>query len=179
MGGSGCGKSTLAVACLRSGWTYFSDEHPILALERGRVVGRSFVNRIGLKPVSLAQFPDLAGARRWHAGRGKWYVDPTGIAPGCPGDVCRIDVVLFPRFDATGHFSARRLSQGGLLRRLLGDEYYRGLVALGGGAAAARRRHLRLSLRLAASVPGFAIRYGLADVPAFPQKIEPLLEILG
>jgi hypothetical protein len=175
MGDSGCGKSTLAVAFLRHGWAYFSDEHPILALERGRVVGRSFANRIGLKPASLAQFPDLAGAARWHAGRKKWYVDPTGVAPACLGDVCRIAVVLFPRFDATARFSARRLPQGELLGRLLGDEYYRGLVALGGGATAARRRHQRLSLRLAASVTGFAIRYGPTDVQTFPRRVEPLV----
>jgi GT2 family glycosyltransferase len=175
MGESGCGKSTLAVAFLQHGYAYFSDEHPILALERGRVVGRSFVNRIGLTPLSLAQFPELSGAARWHTGRGKWYVDPTRVAPGRLGQACRIEALLFPRFDVRGRFRAARLSPAALLRRLLTDEYYRGLVALGDGAAAARRGHQRLSLRLAATARGFAIRYGPADIAAFPRNVERLL----
>jgi hypothetical protein len=174
MGASGCGKSTLAVAFLQCGYAYFSDEHPILALERGRIVGRSFVNRIGLRPVSLARYPHLARAARWHAPRGKWYVDPGRVPPGRLGDVCGIDVVLFPRFAPGGRFRATRLSPADVLRRLLADEYYRGLIALGDGAAAARRSHQRLSLRLAATVKGFAIRYGPADIEAFPRKVERL-----
>jgi len=176
MGESGCGKSTLAVAFLRRGYAYFSDEHPVLALDRRRVVGRSFVNRIGLTPVSFAQFPELAGAARWHPERGKWYVDPTRVAPGRLGETCRIDAVLFPRFDAGARFRVARLSPAALLRRLFADEYYRGLVALGDGAAAARRRHQRLCLRLAATARGFAIRYGPADIETFPRNVERLLD---
>src|SRR6185295_16950192 len=33
VGESGCGKSTLSLALMRQGYAYFSDEHPVLALE--------------------------------------------------------------------------------------------------------------------------------------------------
>ena len=143
MGESGCGKSTLSLALLRSGYTYFSDEHPVLALEADAVIGRGFANRIGVSGVSLGNFPELRTAATWSRARRKWYLAPEAVWPASIGQTCSVDTVLFPALPGT-RLRTRRLGPLEFLGRLQQDEYYRVLARPRDVARLARETHLRL-----------------------------------
>jgi len=174
MGESGCGKSTLSLALIRRGYAYFSDEHPILAVEGDVIIGRGFANRIGVSSVSLHNFPELCGVAAWSRARRKWYLAPEAVRPGCVGQACRVDAVLFPAFRAGARPRTRRLSPLTFLGRLQRDEYYGVLAKLGDGARRAREAHLRLLLKLVRSASAFEITYGAGDVPSFPVRLDTL-----
>jgi glycosyl transferase family 2 len=172
MGESGCGKSTLSLAFIRRGYAYFSDEHPMLALDGDAVIGRSFASRIGVSARSLGSFPDLRRAAVWSHRRHKWYLSPEAVRAGCVGRACRIDTVLFPRFRPTARLRIRRLRPLDFLRRLQQDEYYGLLARLADGARAARDAHLRLLLKLVRSTSAFAVTYGVGDILRVPAWLD-------
>jgi hypothetical protein len=173
MGESGCGKITLSLALLRSGYAYFSDEHPVLALEGDAVIGRGFANRIGVSGVSLGNFPELRTAATWSRARRKWYVAPEVVWPASIGQACCVDTVLFPAFPNT-RLRTRRLGPLQFLGRLQQDEYYRALARPGDGARRARETHLRLFLRLVRSACAFEVTYGPGDIAQFAERLERL-----
>jgi GT2 family glycosyltransferase len=174
MGESGSGKSTLSLALIRRGYAYFSDEHPVMALEGDTIIGRGFGNRIGVSARSLRHFPGLRAAAVWSERRRKWYLMSEAVRPDCVGRSCRIETVLFPRFRPTARLRVRRLRPLAFLRRLQQDEYYVMLAGLADGARAARDTHLRLLLKLVRSAPAYAVTYGVGDLWRLTDWLETL-----
>lgn len=74
-GARGAGKSTLSVAFVKEGFQFFSEEHPIVQIEKEQVVGKSFVNKIGLVPISMQNFPELKKWAEWSPNLEKYYID--------------------------------------------------------------------------------------------------------
>ena len=173
-GPSGTGKSTLSVACLEDGFRYYSDEHPLLAMDRrGRITGKSFWNSVGLPPAGFRNFPGLKGKAVWSGAHRKYELDPGSVWPDCLGVSCTIQKVVFPVFRTKTGFKARRLNAGEFLGRLLRDDYFYS-ERRNPKRLALSRRHFELMTELVRTTAGFAVEYGPRDIPRMPLLLENL-----
>jgi len=171
-GGSGAGKSILSVAFLRHGFTYFSDEHPIVELRNGEILGRSFVNRISLSSLSVTNFPAIKKRLKWNSNTRKFYMNPWK-KNGSPPATCSINKILFPRFHPHGTFTIRRLKPLELFRELAQDDYFL-IDTHDSFRNNLGPNHLRIMMKLANSGEGFVVNYGPADIVNLPAVIENL-----
>lgn len=171
-GGSGAGKSILSVAFLRHGFTYFSDEHPIVELRNGEILGRSFVNRISLSSLSVTNFPAIKKRLKWNSNTRKFYMNPWK-ENGSPPATCSIDKILFPRFHPRGTFTIQKLKPLELFRELAQDDYFL-IDTHDSFRNNLGPNHLRIMMKLANSGEGFVVNYGPADIVNLPAVIENL-----
>ncbi len=174
MGNSGTGKSTFSAIGVQNGFRYYSDEHPLVALKDNKVVGKSFYNLIGLKPVSRKNFLDLAPKMTWSRERNKYYLDPESIHGGCLGDVCEIKKVIFPAFTPHGgKIRVKELKKKEFLKALFRDEYFNFNI----GNEMSEKLSLSsfyFSARMAGSAKGFTLDYGTACIRQLPSVLEKL-----
>ena len=172
LGQSGVGKSTLSVAFLNQGFTYFSDEHPIIALHNGKILGKSFKNRIGLTRLSANHFPTLKQSFRWNHYMDKFYLDP--LKKNEPlFNTCSIDKILFPRFQRYGTFSIQKLKPHELFGELTQDDYFF-MDTEDNFNNKLGHYHIQIMMELAKDRKGFAINYGPSDIAKLPAIVEKL-----
>ncbi len=171
-GQSGAGKSTLSLSFLRQGFTYFSDEHPIVELNKGKIIGRSFMNRISIPSLSAKKnFPDLKKNLEWNSNIRKFYFNHVS-KNGSLSATCSIDKILFPKFHRHGTFSIRRLKPIELFEQLTQDDYFF-LNTQDSFKNNLGQNHLRIMMKLAGRA-GFVMNYGPTDIGNLPASIENL-----
>lgn len=174
LGEKGAGKSTLSTVCMKRGFLYFSDEHPILEFEAGRVQGRSFVNKIALTAVSAKKnFSDLLSRMEWSNSRKKYLLDPSKVWARRIGAVTRISRVIFPKFKLDAEFSVKRMNRDVFFQRLLEDEYLR-ITLEKEQKNPEKSAPRRIAALLAKTARGYAIEYGPGDIPRLPALLERL-----
>ncbi len=172
VGRSGAGKSTLSVAFLNHGFNYFSDEHPIVELCNGKIIGRNFINRVGLPSLSAKNFPAFKKSFKWNANIRKFDFNPWTKNESLP-ETCSIDKILFPKFQPRSVFSIRRLKPLELFRELTQDDYFF-IDTQDDFKNKLGQNHLKIMLELANGRKGFAVNYGPADIGNLPATIENL-----
>ncbi|OGW82610.1 MAG: hypothetical protein A2Z83_05870 [Omnitrophica bacterium GWA2_52_8] len=174
MGEKGAGKSTLATACLQAGYRYFSDEHPVLELNNGRVRGRSLFNSVALPAVSVEKnFSSLKNSMIWSAGRKKYLLDPLKIWRGCAGDVSDVLRVIFPRFRKNERLSVKTMDRSSFRRRLLDDEYLR-TVCGNENENSKKTVPQKIAAQLSETSRGYTLVYGAKDILRIPVLLEGL-----
>lgn len=160
------------MAFLHHGFNYFSDEHPILELRNGRIVGKSFMNRIGLTSVSAKNFPTLKKSFQWNPNIRKFYFSPLKEDESL-SDTCSIDKILFPKFKRDGVFNIRKLKPLELFNELAQDDYFFVDTQDNFGNKLGRN-HVQLMMELTKDREGFEVNYGTADIENLPAVIENL-----
>ncbi|MDO8729892.1 MAG: glycosyltransferase [Candidatus Omnitrophota bacterium] len=171
MGQSGAGKSTLSVVFLRSGYRYYSDEHPIIQMDGTGVVGKSFPNRIALPAVSLRNFPGARKKFHYERSVGKHCIHPQAVWDGPLGSVCRVRKLIFPKFRENGGLTLKPLSVAQTLDRLKSDDYYKMNCGYG-QRDLLWRTHGAILNRLAHEARGFELTYGPSGIPDMVKAVE-------
>lgn len=171
-GRSGVGKSTLSVVFLSHGFTYLSDEHPIIELSNGKIVGKSFKNRIGLPIQSTKNFPKLKNYFQWNSNVRKFYFDPWKKDETVHSR-CLIDKIIFPKFRHHGIFRIRKLKPVELFDRLTRDDYFF-MDNQDDFKNSLGQNHLEILMELTNGRKGFEVNYGPADIRKLPAVIENL-----
>jgi hypothetical protein len=135
-------------------------------------MGKSVINRIGLSPLALGNFPGLRERFQWYPETGKYYIDAEDVSSGCLGTACAVDTVIFPHFRRRGRFRVRRLATADLFTRLLQDEYF--ILAFRSerkGENKFHKGHVELLTALATSARGFSVDYRREDIEALPLRL--------
>lgn len=174
LGVKGAGKSTLSASCMRGGYHYFSDEHPILEIKAGRVKGLSFISPIALPPVSARNnFSDLRDWMVWSPKRRKFILRPEKVWPGRIGKTTPVHTVLFPKFRKNASLSIQKMGREDFLKRLMQDEYLPVTLPfekdIHRESVSSRLIHL-----LGRTASAFTLEYGIKDIPVIPYAIEKL-----
>lgn len=170
MGQDGAGKSTLALSFWAQGYHYFSDEHAILACRNKQIVGKSFINRIGIPRVSAKNFPHLKHLFSWDRGVEKYYLYPERIRPWTAEKDCVITKVLFPRFKKDGRLAVRKLGKQEFFEKLLEDPYL-ALHSQEDQEKELTKRYLGLFFELKELATAYEIEYARGDIHSLPRYI--------
>ena len=174
LGSKGVGKSTLSTACVSAGYRYFSDEHPIVEIGRGKIVGHPFISPIGLNEKSADNFPELKARMKWSSARNKYLLNLDEVWPGRIGKKCVVSAVIFPKFGLKSKLSVKKLNAKKFLHAVLQDEY---LGALTGFEA--KKFYVptprKIASLLSRTARGYTIEYGPEDILRMPALFEKLL----
>jgi hypothetical protein len=99
VGPSGHGKTTLALALVREGWRYLSDDVLVLQSRSDGVAARAMRRGFSCTPETARLFPELTatGPARLDMFDGKQLLDVAAVYPGRFADQCRPRLLLFPQ----------------------------------------------------------------------------------
>ncbi len=164
MGEPRAGKSTLALSFIQAGYDYFCDEHPILTRQKGRVIGKSFINRIAIPAVSRKNFPEIQKSLRWESYFKKYFFAPKDGKSISFGSSAKISAVIFPEFHSKDKLVVRKLDSMKFFLRLCQDDYFivdrrtakERLLSL---------KHLHFFEQLSKSARGYTLQYGKRQIP--------------
>ncbi len=173
MGQDGAGKSTLTLAFLAHGYDYFSDEHAILTCRNKQIIGKSFINRIGIPRISAKNFPRLKHLFSWDGAVKKYYLYPKRVRRWAMGKDCVVTKVLFPAFKKYGRLAVRRLDKREFFEKLLEDAYL-ALNSREGYEKRSAKRYLKLFFKLKESAAGYEVKYTRGDICSLPEYISNL-----
>ncbi len=170
IGNSGVGKSTISTLLTEAGFTYFSDEHPILQDSSLGVYGLPFPNQISLEERVVRRLKLERFSPRWIAQREKYYIDPLKL--GSIGkEKCLIKKILFPEFSETSKFHCQALSANELLRELKKEEYFCINYYNTDPVGIHAQHQLDMFNRLVSQAKGYKLRYGLEELSTLPDTI--------
>jgi hypothetical protein len=117
-GPSGCGKSTLAVALVRCGGAYLSDDAVLLRAERDGVVALALRKPFSVEHARAAEYSDIVTAASSPSGP-KRRADPARTYPDQRLSAFHPHALLFPRIVAAPASELRRIPRSVALAMLL------------------------------------------------------------
>jgi hypothetical protein len=97
---SEAGKTTLVAGLVRAGFGYLSDE--AVAIDRDTLEIHPYRKPLSIDTGAWPLFPELEPHADLPTDAYKtdqWQVPPAAIRPGALGGPCRVDLVVFPRYD--------------------------------------------------------------------------------
>jgi len=173
IGHSRAGKSTLSLCAVQAGFKFLSDEQPLLALRRGRVVAHPFPRRIRIDRAAAGLFPNLRPILKSCPSR-RLVFHIEKVWPGCIASSCRPRILLFPRFQARGRLRLSRLQPSEALARLLQDDHF--IWYKNSPQPNLSHQHLALFEKLARQASAHTLEYGNRDLPRIPSLFHRLLD---
>jgi hypothetical protein len=113
------GKTTLVAGLVRAGFDYFTDE--AVALDRSTLEIHPYPKPLSIDRGAWPLFPELephAVATDDDPRDGQWQVPVEAIRPGAVGEPCRVDVIVFPRYERGARTSLEPLRRAEALVEL-------------------------------------------------------------
>jgi len=167
---SGAGKSTLALALVRQGWGFLSDDALLLEERGSGIEALPFRRTFGLLPETLAWLSVPGGTWTPHPSDGrKRSVPLADLLPEQAVERCRPSVLVFPQILDTPASRLQPLRPAEALTRLMRQS---GLITLDPGWT---REHMAVLGRLVAQARSYRLLAG-RDVLESPGQVSRLLE---
>lgn len=171
VGDSGSGKTALSLCGLQAGFSFLTDEMPILSKKGNRIAAHAFPRRIRLDRPVAKRFPELQSLLKTSSAK-RLIFSAQSIWPKRIAQTCQPRILLFPKYRPQGPLWLSAVRSTSAMRWLLEDSHFAWFQNDPWTQIA--RQRLGVFERLAQQVRAYHLHYSnrhLAQIPALLKRL--------